>query len=163
MKNWSTKVASGKMKARGEFFGRRGDFFNERRKTLILNLVLQWTIKKCNGTLGRSKLFLQRRSRQSASCEILNPLSTGSNIFWYFVVWLAFGALEFHGFVGGELRSVLPTWVWRAWILSGSHTSEIAFSQRRCWKNANSKRHYWREYDCRTHSSSRRVQKMRIA
>ena len=128
-------------------------FFNERRKTLILNWVLQWTVKKCNGTLGRSKVFLQRRSRQSASCEILNTLSTGSNVFWYFVVWLAFGASEFHGFVGGELRSVFPTWVWRAWILSGLGISEFAFSQRRCWKSENSHRHYWREADFFVHGA----------
>ena len=53
-------------------------FSSERTKSLILNWVSQLTMKSGNATLGRSKLFLQRRSRQSASCEILNTPSTRS-------------------------------------------------------------------------------------
>ena len=53
-------------------------FSSERTKSLILNWVSQSTMKSGNATLGRSKLFLQRRSRQSASCEILNTPSTRS-------------------------------------------------------------------------------------
>ena len=113
--------------------------------------------------LREAEKIMSATMRGSVKSDFCNTLSTRSKVFLYFVVWLAFGASEFHGFVGGELRSVFPTWVWRAWILSASHTSEIAFSQRRCWKNENLKRHYWREYDCRLHSSSRRMQKAIVA
>ena len=59
--------------------------------------------------------------------------------------------------------TVLPAWVWGPLFRSGSHTSEIAFSPRRCSKNQNSERHYWREYDFILHCSSRRMQKARLA
>ena len=120
-------------------------------------------MKTCNATLGRSTFFLQRRSGQNAICEILNTPSARSMVLQQNVFWLAFGAHEFRRFQGGEMVTVLPAWVWGTLFRSGSHISEIAFSPRRCSKNQNSERHYWREYDFILHSSSRRMQKARLA